>query len=96
MYLFAFVKASYALNRVTGFFFVPSYTMDAPELHHRRLGDLAFLVQHFDLAYNSYHSAKRDFNNDHAWVYFAGALVSSMHLCSVHLFTRCIVTVYSL
>ncbi|XP_047140393.1 trafficking protein particle complex subunit 8 isoform X2 [Hydra vulgaris] len=51
-----------------------SYAADSPELHHRRLGDLAFLIQHYELAYSSYHSAKREFNNDHAWVYFAGAL----------------------
>lgn len=52
-----------------------SYTSDAPELYQRKLGDLAFLVQNYELAYNCYHTAKRDFNNEHAWFYFAGALV---------------------
>lgn len=42
----------------------------------RRLGDLAFLFQMYDFAYNTYHAAKRDFNNDHAWLHYAGALVS--------------------
>uniref|UniRef100_A0A7M5V1Y5 Trafficking protein particle complex subunit 8 n=2 Tax=Clytia hemisphaerica TaxID=252671 RepID=A0A7M5V1Y5_9CNID len=51
-----------------------NYQRDSVELQHRRLGDLSFLVQHYDLAYNSYHSAKREFNNDHAWLYFAGSL----------------------
>ena len=43
----------------------------------RRLGDLSFLVQMYEMAYTSYHTAKRDFNNDQAWMHFAGALVSS-------------------
>lgn len=50
------------------------YSNDSPELFQRKLGDLAFLVQNYELAYNSYHTAKRDFNNEHAWFYFAGAL----------------------
>lgn len=41
----------------------------------RLLGDLAFLSQNYDLAYACYHSCKRDFQNDHAWLYYAGALV---------------------
>ena len=28
----------------------------------------------YELAYNSYHSAKREFNTDQAWLYLAGAL----------------------
>jgi len=51
-----------------------SYPLDSIELQQRKLGDLAFMVQHYELAFNSYHAAKREFNNDHAWVYFAGAL----------------------
>ncbi|XP_031564684.1 trafficking protein particle complex subunit 8-like [Actinia tenebrosa] len=50
------------------------YANDSPELYHRKLGDLAFLVQNYELAYNCYHTAKRDFNSEHAWFYFAGAL----------------------
>lgn len=56
-------------------YFVFSYTNDAPELYQRKLGDLAFLVQNYEFAYNCYHTAKRDFNHEHAWFYFAGALV---------------------
>ena len=40
----------------------------------RRLGDLAFLLGHYELAYQSYHSAKKDFEADQAWLHFAGAL----------------------
>ncbi|XP_071092381.1 trafficking protein particle complex subunit 8-like isoform X2 [Haliotis cracherodii] len=50
------------------------YTSEAPELQLRRLADLAFLFQMYDYAYHTYHTAKRDFNNDHAWLHFAGAL----------------------
>ncbi|XP_041376116.1 trafficking protein particle complex subunit 8-like isoform X2 [Gigantopelta aegis] len=50
------------------------YTSEAPELQLRRLADLAFLFQMYDFAYHTYHTAKRDFNNDHAWLHFAGAL----------------------
>lgn len=57
------------------FFFFFSYTSDAPELYQRKLGDLAFLVQNYEFAYNCYHTAKREFNHEHAWFYFAGALV---------------------
>lgn len=51
------------------------YTKDAPELQLRRLADLAFLFQMYDFSYNTYHTAKKDFNNDQAWLHFAGALV---------------------
>ncbi|CAI9716399.1 particle complex subunit 8-like isoform X1 [Octopus vulgaris] len=50
------------------------YTTEAPELQMRRLADLAFLFQIYDFAYHTYQTAKRDFNNDHAWLHYAGAL----------------------
>lgn len=43
----------------------------------RRMADLAFMFQLYEIAYQAYHTAKRDFNNDHAWLYFAGAMVST-------------------
>lgn len=49
------------------------YGQDAPELQVRRLGDLAFLFQLYEFAYQAYHSAKRDFSSDSAWLHFAGA-----------------------
>lgn len=51
-----------------------SYTAESPELQLRRLGDLCFMFGHYSLAYQAYHSAKRDFAADQAWVYYAGAL----------------------
>lgn len=53
---------------------VPKYLRESPELQMRRLADLSFLVQMYELAYTSYHTAKRDFNTDHAWLHLAGAL----------------------
>lgn len=40
----------------------------------RRLGDLYFMFGHYNMAFQIYHSAKRDFNADQAWPYYAGAL----------------------
>eukprot|EP00795_Rhopilema_esculentum_P001366 gene1366-15771_t len=78
-----------------------SYPVDSAELQQRKLGDLAFLVQHYELAFNSYHAAKREFNNDHAWLYFAGALEMAaisafmqgpQRTYPVHYFEACIST----
>ncbi|XP_059351867.1 trafficking protein particle complex subunit 8-like isoform X1 [Daphnia carinata] len=51
-----------------------SYHPESVQLQVRRLGDLAFLVGHYDLAYHSYHSAKKDFEADQAWLHYAGAM----------------------
>lgn len=50
------------------------YSPDSPELQTRRLGDLCFMFGNYHLAYEAYHSAKRDFITDQAWLYYAGAL----------------------
>lgn len=50
------------------------YSTDSPELQLRRLGDLCFMFGHYTLAFQAYHSAKRDFSADQAWLYYAGAL----------------------
>ncbi|XP_076164861.1 trafficking protein particle complex subunit 8 homolog l(3)76BDm isoform X3 [Ptiloglossa arizonensis] len=50
------------------------YTTESPELQLRRLGDLCFMFGHYSFAYQAYHSAKRDFAADQAWLYYAGAL----------------------
>ncbi|XP_012275553.1 trafficking protein particle complex subunit 8 isoform X2 [Orussus abietinus] len=50
------------------------YATDSPELQLRRLGDLCFMFGDYPLAYQAYHSAKRDFAADQAWLYYAGAL----------------------
>ncbi|KAM5156711.1 trafficking protein particle complex subunit 8 [Mantella aurantiaca] len=50
------------------------YPPEAPELQIRKMADLCFLVQHYDLAYSCYHTAKKDFLGDQAMLYAAGAL----------------------
>uniref|UniRef100_A0A671Y287 Trafficking protein particle complex subunit 8 n=1 Tax=Sparus aurata TaxID=8175 RepID=A0A671Y287_SPAAU len=53
------------------------YTMNSkhsPELQIRKMADLCFLVQHYELAYSCYHTAKKDFLSDQAMLYAAGAL----------------------
>uniref|UniRef100_A0A336LLK1 CSON010132 protein n=1 Tax=Culicoides sonorensis TaxID=179676 RepID=A0A336LLK1_CULSO len=51
-----------------------AYTQDSTELQTRKLGDLYFMLGNYALAFQSYHQAKRDFNADSAWQYYAGAL----------------------
>ncbi|XP_056646298.1 trafficking protein particle complex subunit 8 [Diorhabda sublineata] len=50
------------------------YSLDSPELQIRRLGDLYFMFGQYSLAFQAYHLAKRDYNADQAWLYYAGAL----------------------
>uniref|UniRef100_A0A8C8EVA7 Trafficking protein particle complex 8 n=1 Tax=Oncorhynchus tshawytscha TaxID=74940 RepID=A0A8C8EVA7_ONCTS len=50
------------------------YHPEAPELQIRKMADLCFLVQHYELAYSCYHMAKKDFLSDQAMLYAAGAL----------------------
>uniref|UniRef100_A0A1B0B6W0 Trafficking protein particle complex subunit 8 n=1 Tax=Glossina palpalis gambiensis TaxID=67801 RepID=A0A1B0B6W0_9MUSC len=50
------------------------YTHESAELQTRRLGDLYFMFCHYNMAFQAYHQAKRDFNADSAWQYYAGAL----------------------
>lgn len=52
----------------------PMYYLDAPELQVRRLGDLYFMFGNYPMAFQAYHTAKRDFNADQAWLHYAGAL----------------------
>lgn len=51
-----------------------SYSVDSPELHIRKLGDLYFMFCNYSSAFQAYHTAKRDYNADQAWLYYAGAL----------------------
>nr|XP_014088536.1 trafficking protein particle complex subunit 8 [Bactrocera oleae] len=50
------------------------YTHESSELQTRKLGDLYFMFGHYNLAFQAYHQAKRDFDADSAWQYYAGAL----------------------
>ncbi|CAK9294710.1 unnamed protein product [Gordionus sp. m RMFG-2023] len=50
------------------------YNFDSLELQTRQLADLSFLFQCFQTAYSLYHTAKKDFQSDQAWIYYAGAV----------------------
>ena len=50
------------------------YTPESAELQTRKLGDIYFMFGNYQLAFQAYHQAKRDFNADSAWQYYAGAL----------------------
>lgn len=49
------------------------YTPDASEMQCRKLGDLAMCLGLYELASSSYDMARKDFLNDNAWLYYAGA-----------------------
>ncbi|XP_059050449.1 trafficking protein particle complex subunit 8 isoform X2 [Achroia grisella] len=50
------------------------YSNDCPELQLRRLGDLWFMCGQWQRAFDTYHTAKREFQADSAWLCYAGAL----------------------
>lgn len=50
------------------------YTSESTELQTRKLADLYFMFGNYNLAFNFYHQAKRDFYADSAWQFYAGAL----------------------
>ena len=47
--------------------------LESPELQVRKLADLFFLCQMYEQAYGYYHSIKKDFSNEQAWLHAAGA-----------------------
>ncbi|CAH8861945.1 unnamed protein product [Trichobilharzia szidati] len=59
------------------------YSPDSPEAQMRRLADLAFLFQQYEVAYQTYNVLKRDFQNDSAWLHYAGA--QEMSALSIYL-----------
>nr|CAB3267230.1 trafficking protein particle complex subunit 8-like [Phallusia mammillata] len=46
---------------------------ESQELQTRKLADLFFLCQMYEHAYYYYHSARKDFSNEQAWLHAAGA-----------------------
>lgn len=52
------------------------------EIILRRAGDLAFLFQDYELAYNNYYAAKRDLSRDQTPTFYAGFLVNLTLSCS--------------
>uniref|UniRef100_A0A7E4V638 Trafficking protein particle complex subunit 8 n=1 Tax=Panagrellus redivivus TaxID=6233 RepID=A0A7E4V638_PANRE len=51
-----------------------NYGPESAEIQTRRLADLAFLFGLYTFAHQLYQSIKKDFANDQAWLYHAGAL----------------------
>lgn len=49
------------------------YTSEAGEMQCRKLGDIAMCLGLYELAGSSYDLAKKEFLNDSAWLYYAGA-----------------------
>lgn len=43
----------------------------------RFVGDLAFLIHNYELAYSMHHTLKRDLQGRDLWIHYAGAHVSS-------------------
>ena len=41
----------------------------------RLVGDVAFLLQNYELSYNMHHTLKRDLQGKDFWIHYAGALV---------------------
>lgn len=76
-YTFSCFYMKHSSDRLT--FYVLRYPPEAPELQIRKMADLCFLVQHYELAYNCYHTAKKDFLSDQAMLYAAGSLVRDTH-----------------
>ena len=50
------------------------YPEEASEVQLRKLGDLAFIFQMYDIAYTIYYQCKNDFSNDGAHLFHAGSL----------------------
>ncbi len=50
------------------------------EMQQRQLGDLAFLLQNYEMAFSSYHQVKRDFQSASTWLYYAGTVVRKTKL----------------
>lgn len=49
----------------------------------RQLADIAFLLQSYDLAFQSYHQVKKDFQSASTWLYYAGAVVSDSSILAM-------------
>ena len=47
--------------------------LESPELQVRKIADLCFLCQMYEHSYNYYHSIRKDFSSEQAWLHAAGA-----------------------
>lgn len=50
-----------------------TYSPESNEMQNRKLADMAMCLRLYDLASNFYCAARKDFQNEGAWIYFAGA-----------------------
>lgn len=53
------------------------YSLDANEMQHRKFADLAMCLGLYEVAYNSYYAARKEFQSEGAWTYYAGASESA-------------------
>ena len=53
------------------------YSLEAPEMQLRKLGDLSMCLTMYELAYNSFYSSKKDFQSENAWLYYSAATEAS-------------------
>ena len=49
------------------------YIPDAQEMQQRKLADICMIFGVYEMAYNLYYSARKDFQTEGAWLYYAGA-----------------------
>ena len=57
-------------------FIISNLGPDSIERQMRLVGDLAFLLQNYELAYSMHHTLKRDLQGRDLWIHYAGAHVS--------------------
>lgn len=53
----------------TGVIYIP----DAQEMQQRKLADICMIFGIYELAYKLYYDARKDFQSESAWLYYAGA-----------------------
>ncbi|XP_053203719.1 trafficking protein particle complex subunit 8-like [Panonychus citri] len=49
------------------------YSLEANEMQYRKFADLTMCLGLYDVAYNSYYAARKEFQSEGAWLYYAGA-----------------------
>lgn len=62
------------------------YIPDAQEMQQRKLADICMIFNIYEMAFNLYYSAKKDFYSESAWIYYAGA--SEMSAISSYLINK--------
>lgn len=49
------------------------YIPDAQEMQQRKLADICMIFNIYEMAHNLYYAARKDFQSESAWIYYAGA-----------------------